>query len=492
MTTAYLSLKQLISRVQKSTLSSRELLECYIERNQHFDKKINAVVATNYDAARERADAADRALAEGERWGPLHGIPMTLKDTWEVVGMPTVAGSTRYKNYYPKHNAVITQRLLAAGAIIYGKTNTPLLAGDLQSFNRVYGTTNNPWNVAHSPGGSSGGSAAALAAGLTPCEVGSDIGGSLRIPAHFCGIYSHKPTFGIIPMRGHIPGPPGMVSETPMAVAGPMARTVDDLSTLLDIMVGPYGTKATTWRTHLPKCDKRALTDFRVLYWIDDKLCPLDNDIHGTYCQLIDGLRAANVSMMEASAELFNLTKFYRVYLNQLGSSYAATLPAIGRAAMFYSASVFARVDNKYKMPFGENAMRGMGQSHADWVRHNELAARFQEHFTRIFSDYDVILMPVSPNTAFKHQHKPDIPFRTIKINGKTRHYTENLMWVSVASLLGLPVTTAPVGSSRKGLPIGIQITGAPGADKTTLQFAKLLSKIQGGFTIPAGYSEQG
>ncbi|HET8707899.1 MAG TPA: amidase family protein, partial [Pseudomonadales bacterium] len=234
----YASAKSLLQAMQDGALSSRQLLELYIKRIEQKNAEINAVVATDLEAARKRADAADAARANGELWGPLHGLPMTIKDTYEVPGMPCTAGAPMYRNHQPSRAAVAVQKLIDAGAIIFGKTNVPLFASDLQSYNKIYGTTNNPWNKALTPGGSSGGAAAALAAGFTAAELGSDIGGSIRTPAHFCGVYGHKVTHGIISMRGHVPGPPGTLGEPDLAVAGPMARAAGDLALLLDVVAG--------------------------------------------------------------------------------------------------------------------------------------------------------------------------------------------------------------------------------------------------------------
>ncbi len=227
---AFLPAHQLLARMDAGQLSSRALLELQLARVDQCNRSIGAVVALDRDAARQRADAADKARQRGERWGVLHGLPMTIKDTYEVAGMPCTAGAPVYRDHRPQANAWAVQRLLDAGAIVYGKTNVPFMASDIQSYNAVYGTTNNPWDVLRTPGGSSGGAAAALACGLTPLELGSDIGGSIRIPAHFCGVYGHKSSHGIVSLRGHIPGPPGTLAEPDLAVAGPLARSAQDLA----------------------------------------------------------------------------------------------------------------------------------------------------------------------------------------------------------------------------------------------------------------------
>ena len=236
---AYKSAVELQQALTSGEITSRGLVEYFKTRMEQVNPSLNAIVASDFDGALARADEADAARAKGEHWGPLHGIPMTIKDTFEVVGMPCTAGSPSLAKHMPKHNAFTVQLLIDAGAIMFGKTNIPLFAGDIQSFNKVYGVTNNPWDVARTPGGSSGGAASALASGMTPIELGSDLAGSIRTPSHFCGTYGHKPTHGIISGRGHIPGPPGMLLEPDLATPGPMSRSADDLDLMMDVLAVP-------------------------------------------------------------------------------------------------------------------------------------------------------------------------------------------------------------------------------------------------------------
>ena len=240
----------LAAEIKRKTISASELLELFLKRVEAYNPALNAIVAMNLSEARERARAADEALARGEDWGPLHGVPMTIKESFDVVGMPTTWGVPELKNNYPTRNAIAVDRFLAAGAILFGKTNVPLYLADWQTFNAIYGTTNNPWDLSRSPGGSSGGSAAALAAGLTALEAGSDIGASIRNPAHYCGVFGHKPTWGICPPRGQ--ALPGIVAPTDISVIGPMARSADDLELGLSIMAGPDDIDAAGWRLELP------------------------------------------------------------------------------------------------------------------------------------------------------------------------------------------------------------------------------------------------
>ena len=240
------SAKQLASMIRKKKIGCLELLDLYLKRVEHYNPKINAIIFMNVEAARKRAKQADRALAKGEVWGPLHGVPMTIKESYDVVGMPTTWGAPQYKDNYPLKNAIAVDRFLKAGVVLFGKTNVPLYLADWQTFNAIYGTTHNPWDLTRVPGGSSGGSAAALAAGLTGIESGSDIGASIRNPAHYCGVYGHKPTYGIASPRGH--ALPGGVAAGDISAIGPLARSGEDLALALEVMAGPDDIDGVGWR----------------------------------------------------------------------------------------------------------------------------------------------------------------------------------------------------------------------------------------------------
>lgn len=485
----YQNAKQLTQGLKKGDISSRALLETYIARIQEKNPALNAVVAMDFDAARQRADAADAATAKGESWGPLHGLPVTIKDTYEVPGMPCTAGAPVFRNHLPKQAAVAVQQMLDAGAIVIGKTNVPLFASDLQSYNKVYGTTHNPWNVAHTPGGSSGGAAASLAAGFTALELGSDIGGSIRIPAHFCGVYGHKPTHGIISLRGHVPGPPGVLGEPDLAVAGPMARTAEDLQLLLDVVAGPSPLQQPGWQLKLPTPTQKKLEDFRVLLWIDDPLCPIDQQMASLYLQLKSALESAGVAVTVGSPLGKGLDDFYPLYLNLLGGAMGASQKKMERTVMGLAAPLWQRLGGYLDLPKRfENFLEGAAQSHVDWLRMDEKGRRVRQKFLSVFEQYDVILMPPAATTAVKHQHQPEMPLRKIMINGEKRNYADLMMWISPATLMGLPATSAPIGKTTQGMPVNVQIVGAPFHDKTTIKFAALMAKVMGGFTPPPGY----
>src|SRR5579872_3183347 len=291
------SAKQLASAVRGRKIGCLELLEHYLKRIERHNPALNAVIATDLPAARQRARAADRALAKGTVWGPLHGVPMTVKESYDVVGMPTTWGMPELRENRPQANALAVDRFLKAGVTLFGKTNVPLMLADWQSYNEVYGTTNNPWDVTLSPGGSSGGSAAALAAGLTGIEAGSDIGASIRDPAHYCGVYGHKPTYGICPPKGH--ALPGRVAASDISVIGPLARSADDLALALSIMAGPDEIEAAGTRLALPAPAKTELSEYRVALMLTDRNAEVDRAVQDCLQRLGDYLAKAGAQVSD-------------------------------------------------------------------------------------------------------------------------------------------------------------------------------------------------
>ncbi len=278
MDAAFASAGELAARLRQGEVSSRDLLDLFLERVEKLNPRINAVVTVDAARARAEAEGADEALARGDEVGPLHGLPMTVKDSLETEGMLTTSGAGELAGHVPAKDAVAVARLRSAGAIIFGKTNLASYASDVQTFNDLFGTTNNPWSTERSPGGSSGGAAAALAAGLTALELGSDIAGSIRNPAHYCGVFGHKPSYGLVPLRGHIPGPPGTLAEMDLGVAGPLARDADDLELALDAVAGPLPEDA-AYRLRLPPARGSSLQDYRGAAWLDDPFCPIDSEV---------------------------------------------------------------------------------------------------------------------------------------------------------------------------------------------------------------------
>ncbi len=486
------SARDLAKDLAAGRLGSRELLEQHLSRIQDGNASVNAVVAVALEQARIRADEADAATRRGECWGPLHGMPMTIKDTWEVPGMPCTAGAPEYANHRPRQPAPVVQRLQQAGAIIFGKTNVPYKALDIQTDNPVYGLSRNPWAPELTTGGSSGGAAAALACGFTPLEVGSDIGGSIRIPAHFCGVYGHKTTHGIISMRGHIPGDPGHIGEPDLGVAGPMARSADDLALLLDIItVPPPGTQP-GWRLDLPPPRHDRLADFRVLMWTEDDDCPIDSRLATAYGNLAAQLSQAGAKVSRGTPANLGLMDLYPNYTLQMGALMKAWLtrgermakgmvaPAMGGTPALLR--TLAKVMDSPKCI--DKFVEGMTMSHSRWLSVIEDSLVLRERFMAAFEQYDVILAPPTMTTAFPHDASL-FATRKVTVDGRARHYSDLFMWIAPATVLGLPATSAPVARTSEGLPVNVQIIGAPYEDRKTIQFAKLLSEMRGEVLAP-------
>lgn len=486
---AFDSAVDLLAAIQQRKISSLEAVESFVERIERLNDRINAVVVFDYDRARQRAREADAALARGEMWGSLHGLPMTIKESYEVAGLPTTSGAPPWKDHVSTTHADAVQKLVDAGAIVLGKTNVPIYTGDWQSYNVIYGTTNNPWNVARTPGGSSGGAAAAVAAGFTLLELGSDIGGSIRTPAHYCGVYGHKPSYGVISLRGHMPGPPGTMSDGDLSVAGPMARTAVDLQLGLDVMAGPRVLEATAWQLTLPPARADKLQDFRVAYWFDDADCPIDDEMRAQFEETTAELRRAGVQLHNLADDGHKLSDFVSLYMSLLGAVMGTGLPPQAFKAMQRREALLPQQEAAGELPSGGAAyLSSMVMRHRRWLSLNEKRAKLRQRWADIFQQYDVVLTPVVPLMAFPHQQEAGFMERTLEINGRFRPYIDHFHWIALATLLGLPATSAPVGLSSEGLPINIQIIGPYLEDRTPLAFAEQLEKVVGGCLLPPGF----
>ncbi|MDG0979333.1 MAG: amidase [Halieaceae bacterium] len=482
----YRSAFDLAKDIKAQVLSAEQVFNFYLERIQRFNPALNAVVAMDVDAARARAQAADLAAERDEDWGPLHGVPITIKDALATQGLVTVGGIPARAGQVPETDAVSVARYRAAGAVIIGKTNVPFMSADLQSYNDVYGVTNNPWNVERTCGGSSGGAAAALAAGLSALEVGSDIGGSIRTPAHFNGIFGHKPSYGIVSQQGHIPPGQTVITESDLSVVGPLGVCAADLAQALDILLGPGPMDGKAWRVDLPPARFESVQTLRVAVWADDAFCPVDTDIRDAIIAAGYSLEAAGAHVDFEARPNFDLTENHRNYLHLMMSVMGAGMPQ----SVFDMAQKIAASADPNDHSDSLEQMRGIAMSHRDWAKASEQRLKNRAEWERFFEQYDVILCPCAPATAFAHDHTPDMSARKIEINGEQRPYTDMMRWAGVTLNAGLPASVAPVGISGEGLPIGVQIAGAYLEDKTTLAVAALLEQHHQGFVAPPGYAD--
>jgi amidase len=480
---AFASANRLARDIRERRVGCLELLDFFLARAERFNPALNAIIAWQVEAARERARAADAAVAKGELWGPLHGVPMMVKESFNVAGLPTTFGNPAWKDNIPSTNAVVVDRLLEAGAVIYGKTNVPFMLMDSQSYNDIHGTTNNPWDLACGPGGSSGGEAAALAAGLSALGAGSDIAGSLRNPAHYCGVYGHKPSWGLIPSRGHAAAP--NMTPTDISVVGPMARHAEDLDLALRVLAGPDTLQRAAWRVELPPPRGRRLSEYRVAVWAQSPLCDIDAAVQRRFAAAVAALRRAGAVVDEGAHPPFEDMAHHQLFMLLLRAATASRLDDAAFAAMQEVAATIGPDD----MSFRATAARGATIGHRAWGLANEARNKLRYAWQEFFQRFDVLLTPVAATGAFPHDHGPDRDQRLIAVNNRMVPYGDQRFWAGVASLSYLPATAAPIGLTERGQPVGLQIIGAEGDDPTTIEFARLLAAEIGGFVPPPGYA---
>jgi amidase len=445
-------------------LSSRELLDAYLARIEQLDPPINAVVTLDRERAYAAASRADDAAVRGDWLGPLHGLPITIKDAIEVAGVRSTGGATELAEHIPSVDAPSVARLKSAGAIVFGKTNVPRWSGDLQTFNDLFGTTNNPWSVDRIPGGSSGGPAAAVACGFTAFELGTDIGGSIRIPAHCCGVFGLKPSYGVISQRGYLDHVGGGYTDADINVFGPLARGAEDLALLLSVLAGPDTDRALAWQLELPPPRRAAAADFRVGLWLDDAACPVDRDELVVMRRAVDRLADA-------------------------GARVEDTHPAVSFAEQveLFDTLVGAAVSPHMPEDEGDRA----SGSHRAWLRNDERRAHLRRIWQEWFEEYDALICPVMATPAFPHNQSGTFGSRTIEINGTTRPYDDLVSWTGLIGVLGLPSAVPPVGRTRGGLPVGVQVVSPYLRDREAIQLAGILGEVSGGgYEVPPGYAE--
>lgn len=463
-------------------VSSVELTDEAIARIERDDKVINAICVRTFDRARAAAHRADQARARGED-SPLLGIPVTVKECYNMAGLPTTWGMPMHRNHIPPEDALQVSRLQAAGAVVLGKTNVPVMLRDIQSFNEIYGTTNNPWDHDRTPGGSSGGSAAALASGFGALSLGSDLAGSLRTPAHFCGIYAHKPTLGLAPARGMVAPPaPALPDNLDLAVVGPMARTARDLTLLLDVMAGPDPlTHGLAHDLALPPARHERLSDFRVLIIEDHPLIATGKAVRAGVNRVAEALADEGAHVEHRSRLLPDPAEAATLYTLLMLSNAAASLPADVYEQLRTDAATLSADDRSLDAA----RRRGMVLSHRDWVEANNRRELHRHRWRQLFADFDAVVCPITPTPAFPHDHHGSLEDRHLDIDGVRYPYFDQLVWAGVATMPGLPATAIPAGRSPEGLPVGVQLIGPMFEDRTPLRLAELLEQKIGGFRAP-------
>jgi amidase len=448
----------LAARISRREISSRELLEMFLARVERLNPVLNAVVTLDADRALAEADRADRAIVAGGPTGPLHGLPITVKDAIEVAGLRSTGGSAALRDHVPAADAPSVGRLRRAGAVVFGKTNVPEWSGDIQTYNTMFGTTNNPWDPARTPGGSSGGAAAAVASGLTSFEIGTDIGGSVRIPSGWCGVCGHKPSYGVVSQRGYLDSVGGGTIDADINVFGPIARSVGDLEMLLDVLAAPDADKEVAWSLTLPDRRHQSLADYRVGLWLDDPACEVDSEAVDLLTSAAAGL-AASGARVEPAHPPFDIKEVEALFTSLL-------LPAIS-------------------LSVPRDLADAISGTYRNWLDLHRQRTALRRVWADWFRDYDVLLCPVMPMPAFPHDQHATIAERFVTINGTERSQAGTLAWTGLIGVAYLPSTVVPVGRTATGLPVGVQVVGPYLEDRTPLFAARRLAEVSGGYEPP-------
>lgn len=484
MDTAFWSATRLIRALRTKKIGALELVDLYAARIARHDRTLNSLCVLDFDAARKRARGFDRASGRaGAKIGPLAGLPMTVKESFDLAGHPTTWGLAEYKNTRAAGNATAVERFARAGANVFGKSNVPTLLADWETNNPVYGKTVNPWDPARTPGGSSGGAAAALAAGLTGLEAGSDIGGSIRNPANYCGVYGHKPTWGLCSMAGH--ALPGSVHPADISAIGPLARSAFDLELALGIMAGPDAIDGAGWTLALRKPARKMLRGLRVAVLATHPTAETDATVQQAIGRLAQFLSRQGAKVSERALPAFDLGEAHRVFIQLLRGATSATQTPEFFAQMLAAKARLAPKDGSYYAQM----VRANTQPHKDWLAASNRRHQMRLAWAEFFRDWDVLLCPNAATAAFPHSMPGERWERMISVNGKPQPATTQMWWAGIAGMCYLPGTAAPIGLAPEGLPIGVQIIGPQYGDLTTIRVAQLIEREYYAFVPPPAYA---
>jgi len=478
----FASATEWLAELRAGKVTPTELTDLYIRRIEKYDARLNAVVVRDFERARRAARAADQGGS-----GVLRGLPITLKESFNVSGLRTTCGVPLWSGFVSQHDSPAWARLREAGAVLLGKTNVPPMLADWQSANPVYGRTNNPWDLSRSPGGSSGGSAAALAAGLSALEVGSDIGGSIRVPAAFCGVYGHRPSETLLPRSGQFPIPPMPNPAVVMGVQGPLARSAEDLELALSVLAGPEVGEDVAWRVEVPPARHVRLGAFRVAILPEISWLPVEDQIASALEDLAARLGRLGCTVKRVQpAALGDMRAHHILYRSLLSAVLSAFMDAETRRQRI---AMWSRPDDE----FSRAHVRGLEGTGGDYILWHGQRERYRAVWRAFFRDWDVVLAPAINVLAYPHIARAwpaddsDLSL-TFSIGGRAVPYLDGLVYPAVSTVAGQPATAFPVGRSREGLPIGLQAIGPYLEDRTPIRFAALLAKEIGGFSKPGGY----
>ncbi|HKQ24305.1 MAG TPA: amidase [Burkholderiales bacterium] len=478
---AFASARKLASLIRRRKIGCVELLDLYLERVTRLNPKINAVVVLDDRRARERARKADRAAAKKDWWGPLHGVPMTVKESFDVEGLPTTWGRTDMKGNIAARHALSVHRLIGAGAVIFGKTNVPVMLADWQTFNPVYGTTGNPWDVTRVPGGSSGGAGAALAAGLTGLELGSDIGASIRNPAHYCGVFGHKPTFGLCPIQGH--NLPGNMSNRDMLVIGPLARSAEDLEIVLGIIGQPDEMTSRGVKIALAK-PKPSVRKLKIAVLSNAANAEVDQSVQAAVLAAAKCFASSGATVSDTARPDIDLHEAHNTFIHLVRGATSTALTDEQFQNHQTLAAKLAAGDESYPAWM----LRANIMSHRDWHGWNEKREQMRLMWSEFFRDWDLLLCPAAATAAFPHNHKGERWERMVMVNGRPQPSTTQMFWAGYPGLAWLPSSVAPAGFTEQRLPVGVQIVGPQYGDLATIAAARFLEQEFQPFVAPPGF----
>jgi len=481
---AFASAGGIARQIARGALRARDALEFFLDRQQRLHPTLNAVVVTDLPTAHRQANAIDRAIARGERIGPLAGVPMTVKESFDIAGLPTTWGLPAHKDNIAARDSLVVERLRAAGAVIWGKSNVPVLLADWQTFNPVYGTTHSPWGAGLTPGGSSGGAAAALAAGLTALEYGSDIGGSIRGPAHLCGVYGHKTSFAIVPGRGH--ALPGFYSPAEISVVGPLARSAGDLALALKVTAGPTGNDARAYRLQLPKPEFTGFKGLRIAVLPSHPATRVAREVSSEIETLAHFLARQGAKVRMPVELPFEVAEHDRLYIRLRRA--ATSMRAFDEAG--YARALVARnALDAGDLSFAADQLRGNTLTHREWMLLENERQRIRLLWNDFFRDHDFLLCPGAAVAAYPQNQHGQRWERLIDVDGEPFLDTLQIFWMGFASLGCLPATQAPIALTANGLPTSVQIIGPQFADLSTIRFAQLIERGYHAFTPPPGFA---
>ncbi len=477
----YCTATELAELICTKKVSALEVLEAHLAQIEQHNPKLNAIVTLDSENARRRAAEVDQALAAGEIWGPLHGVPVTIKDAFETAGLRTTSSFKPLTDHIPAQDATVVKRLKQAGVVLVGKTNLPMLALDIQCDSPVYGRTNNPWDLARTSGGSTGGGAAAVAAGLSPLEIGSDLGGSVRIPAHFCGVYSLKPTDHLVSVAGHIPEPPGAPQGVRrMGMPGPVARSVADLELALTLIAGMDGRRWEAPPVPLNLVDPPAIQSLRIAW--SDKFgeVQVSADSRKIIQKVVTDLANAGCQIESAAPQNFDFNLAWETYGQIAGAEVGSGMDALPR---LLTRLQFSQIEDPSMLKKGY--LRGLRLKMPQYAQALTVRDLLISQLDEFLSQWDAWICPVTVSAAFEHTKMG----KPILMDGhQVPYFTANLSYTAVFNMTGNPVVVIPVGASENGLPIGIQIVGRWWQDMRLLAVAKSLDEAIGQYRQPPGY----